>query len=706
MLTHRKWSIVLLAFWLVVAPVTAFADDFKNEVIYQIFTDRFFDGSTSNNNPAQSSGLYDATHTDLTKYQGGDFAGIQAKIPYLKGMGVTCIWISPPFDNCNVSTTSGIGYHGYWARDFKRIEEHFGNSTNSWTEFDAMVNACHANGIKVVVDFAPNHTTPNNSGEFGALYNNGTYMADINNDPLGYFHHNPNISNYDNRYETQYYALSFLSDLNQENATVSQYLLDSMTLLQQHGVDGFRVDAVKHLTWGWQYAMANKGYTNGNSFYFGEWYQSTTGDPLYKDSAKFANKSGISLLDFPLNQSIRNVFGSNASFTQLDATMGQENVDFKWANDQVTFVDNHDMSRFLTLNNNQTRLHQALAYILTSRGIPCIFYGTEQYLFNNTNGGTDPYNRPWMNNQFSTTTTAYQVIKKLSDLRQTNRALGYGTTQQRWINNDVYVYERKFFNSVVLVAINKGATATNVTGLLTSLPAGTYSDVLTNQLAGVSLTVNAGTGGNNPAVTTSIPANSVSVWSYVDNAAQPPRLGSVGPTVAQPGVKVTIGGRKFGTTAGSVKFGTTAATIQSWTDSKIVCTVPNVAAGNYTVTVTNSSAQVSNTSDFTVLGAAQIPVTFTVINASPTSPGDNIYLTGNVVELGNWGTTFSTAVGPMNTPNYPNWFINTSVPAGTTIQFKFIKIKADGTVVWENGANHTYTVPASGVGFVNVNWQY
>jgi hypothetical protein len=76
------------------------------------------------------------------------------------------------------------------------------------------------------------------------------------------------------------------------------------------------------------------------------------------------------------------------------------------------------------------------------------------------------------------------------------------------------------------------------------------------------------------------------------------------------------------------------------------------------------------------------------------------------VELGNWGTTFDTAVGPMLDPNYPNWFLNVSVPAGQNIQFKFIKIASNGAVTWENGANHSYTVPASGTGYVTVNWQY
>src|SRR6266849_4722926 len=157
---------------------SARAADFKREVIYQIVTDRFFDGSTANNNPSQSSGLYDATKTNWRLYWGGDLQGIQQKMSYLAGMGVTAIWISPPVDNLNTNIPDGnnnptASYHGYQGRDFKRIEEHFGNTSNSWTDFDNMVTAAHQNGIKVVIDFAPNHSTQDNTGEFGALYDNG-----------------------------------------------------------------------------------------------------------------------------------------------------------------------------------------------------------------------------------------------------------------------------------------------------------------------------------------------------------------------------------------------------------------------------------------------------------------------------------------------------------------------------------------------------
>jgi hypothetical protein len=170
-------------------------------------------------------------------------------------------------------------------------------------------------------------------------------------------------------------------------------------------------------------------------------------------------------------------------------------------------------------------------------------------------------------------------------------------------------------------------------------------------------------------------------------------------------LKVTIAGKGFGTSTGQVLFNTTAATIQSWSDSSVTFTVPSVSNGVYQVQLKKSSGTAANTIQFTVLTAKLVPVTFTVNNATPTNPGDYIFLTGSTVELGNWGTTFDTAIGPMLDPNYPNWFLNASLPAGTNVQFKFIKIASDGTVTWEGGANHQYTVPASGTGFVNVNWQ-
>src|ERR1700730_15617463 len=120
------------------APL-AHAQDFKKQVIYQIVTDRFFDGDTTNDNPAESPGLYDSTKTNWFAYWGGDLAAIPLKMAYIDGLGSTATWISPSANNENlIMNTSSVSapYHGYDARDFMQVEEHFGDNANDWTAFD------------------------------------------------------------------------------------------------------------------------------------------------------------------------------------------------------------------------------------------------------------------------------------------------------------------------------------------------------------------------------------------------------------------------------------------------------------------------------------------------------------------------------------------------------------------------------------------
>ena len=148
-----------------ITPIT----DIHQGFIYQIVTDRFFDGDSSNDNPSESPGLYDSNgfanpaDADWNLYWGGDLAGIEQKLGYLQSMGVAGIWISPPMSNIrvNAGTSNGeTGYHGYWTRDFMQIDEHFGDDRNSWTAFDNLVTAAHADGIRVYVDFPANDTNP------------------------------------------------------------------------------------------------------------------------------------------------------------------------------------------------------------------------------------------------------------------------------------------------------------------------------------------------------------------------------------------------------------------------------------------------------------------------------------------------------------------------------------------------------------------
>jgi glycosidase len=710
-----------------IPPVT----DIHQGFIYQIVTDRFFDGDTSNDNPSESPGLYDPNgfadpaEADWNLYWGGDLVGIQQKLSYLQSMGVTAIWISPPMNNIRVNAGAAngeTGYHGYWPRDWMQIDEHFGDDSNSWTEFDNLVTAAHADGIRVIVDFPANDSNPIGAGEDGSLYNNGTLVTTYSTDTgaTPYYHHNPNISNYDDRYQVQYYALEDLADLDQTNPWVDQYLKGAITQFLNNGADGFRFDASEEVNWGWEYSLENTiaNWSGPASlradkerpFLFGEWDMGS-GDALYPDAVKFSNNSGMNLLDYPLYWQISQVFGQNDSFYQIDDELTLEDAGsssstaqpFAQPNDLVTFFDNHDQPRIMSMGADRMAMKEALSFLLTCRGLPIVYYGDEQYLYNDNNDGGVPYDRNGMTSFQNT--DAVSLIQYLAALRAANPAVAYGTMTQRWINDDVYVYERQLGSNVVLVAINKNkSTDQAISGLYTYLPPGTYTDYLVQTMGGVSIAVTGTAGANNSVTNFTLPYNSVSVW--VSAGSVPPSIGSVTPRVANPGAVVTLSGADFGATVPTVNFTsgstTLTAVVSNWSNGQITATVPALPAGPATVTVTQGTAT-SNPAPFKVSTSTLIPVNLSVSGTPTLASTDVLMLTGNIAELGNNATTWNGAIGPVPIPSAGSGIQTVSLPAGATVQFEFFVLHSDGTTTPES-ASHTYTVPTTGVGTSAVTW--
>lgn len=679
--------------------------NYARDVIYEIVTDRFTDGNPGNN---PTGALFSAGCANLRAYCGGDWAGIIQRIQdgYLTQMGVGALWISAPVENVTavVPTTPGdidsgaTSYHGFWARDFKRTNPFFG----TFADFDRLISVAHAAGIKIVIDFVPNHTSPSREGnaafvEDGRLLDNGTLVASINNDPSGRFNHYgaSTFANYD---DSVYRTIFNLGDLNHLNPTIDAYLKSAINLWLDRGVDGIRVDTARHFPPGWARSWTDSLYARRPVYVFGEWFLGAgQTDP---DSVEFANQSGMSIIDFRFANGVRAVLRDrNSTWAPFDAYLKESQNSFNEVVDQATFIDNLDIARFHQTGADTRNTDIALALLLTSRGTPIVYYGTEQYL----TGNTDPENRRFMTN-FDRTSRAYNVIRILSGLRRTNPAIGYGDTRQRWISSDVYIYERRFGNNVVMTAINRATTgATSITGLLTALPAGTYADQLGGLLNGGAINVSA-----SGAVTPfSLGAGQVAVWSFT-SAGATPLIGHVGPVTARVGQTITINGEGFGANAGSVLFGATLGQVVSWSSSEVRVIVPNVGAGEYNVTVRNAAGVTSAIWDrFEIRTAAQIPVRFIVNNAT-TVPGQNIYLTGSVAELANFSTSTSAAIGPFFNQvvrQYPTWYYDVSLPAGQTVQYKFLRVDANGTAVFEGGANHVYVVPTSGTGQVVVNFQ-
>lgn len=394
----------------------------------------------------------------------------------------------------------------------------------------------------------------------------------------------------------------------------------------------------------------------------------------------------MSLLDFRFANSVRSLF-TNPSYTIQDFynVIKETESDYKEVNDQVTFIDNHDMSRFSTIvNGNRTAVNQAYALLLTSRGVPTIYYGSEQY----DKGESAPYNRSDITS-FNQTTDAYQIISKLSKLRKSNKALAYGQTVERWINQDVLIFERHFGNSVAIVAVNKGDKSYHIDNLKPHLPKGDYVDKLASMMAAGNIQVRS----DNSVTPFELKAGSVGVWTYDNSQTTKLSVGDIDPSIGSVGNEIAITGEGFGNKEGQVKFGDTNAKVLSWSDTLIKVLIPEVAAGKYAIHVSNLRGEKGTYSDFEVLTGKQIPVRLIADNAQ-TLPGENLYVVGNVSELGNWDA--NKAIGPMfnataSIAQYPSWFYDINLPKNKNIEYKFIKKNKDGQIIWESGENHKIT---------------
>ncbi|MCX2780632.1 alpha-amylase family glycosyl hydrolase [Microbulbifer thermotolerans] len=721
------------------SPVT------PKDVVYQIITDRFVDGDTSNNIPTGSSAsLFDdpdqdglGNGDDLKLYQGGDWQGIIDKISYLKNMGVTAVWISAPYENRDTPIydyqQSGgydlwTSFHGYHVRNYFATNKHFG----LMQDFEALRDALHANGIKLIIDFVSNHTsrgtnpTSGNSPEDGKLYepdkdSNGDYVFDSNGNPVdynsdgnvenlladpnydinGWFHNLGDRGSDDTQFGYRFKDLGSLSDFSTENAAVVEHLEKAATFWKSKGVDGFRHDATLHMSPSFAkgFKDAIDSASGGPLTHFGEFFIGRP-DPKYDEYQSFPDRTGINNLDFEYFRASTNAFGY---FSETMSAFGQmliaTSADYEYENQAVTFLDNHDVTRFRYIQPNDKPYHAALATLLTARGTPNIYYGTEQYL--TSADSRDISGRVFMEREtsFDQTTTAYKIIQSLSALRRQNEAVAYGETAILYSSDDVLVFKRQFYDKQVIVAVNRQPDLSfTVPAINTTLPAGSYDDVLNGLLYGDSMTVNNGKIGS-----FTLAGGEVSVWSYnPDLGTAIPRIGDVVSTMGRAGNTVYIYGTGLGGTV-TVKFDSTAATVVSNSDTMIEAIVPNVSAGARQITVTKGT-NVSNQFRYEVLSDDQNQVIFKV-NAT-TSWGENIYIVGDIPELGSWDT--SKAVGPFHTPNYPEWFLPVSVPKNTTIQYKFIKKDSSGNVTWEGGNNRSITSPSSSTGTLDTSvltWQ-
>jgi hypothetical protein len=247
--------------------------------------------------------------------------------------------------------------------------------------------------------------------------------------------------------------------------------------------------------------------------------------------------------------------------------------DYTYSNQAVPFLDNHDVERFRNIQPNDAPYHAALATLLTSRGVPTVYYGTEQYLtgFDTSEQGGRKFFETATT--FNEGTTAFKVIKALSALRQQNEALAFGTTSVLYSSNDVLVLQRQFFDKQVIVATNRQpAVNASVPAINTSIPVGSYPDVLTGLLSCGAASVS-NVAGQNQIAGFSLSAGETCVWSYNPSlGTASPHIGDMQPFIGRAGNTARIFGTGLAST--TVSFGSTAAAVVSSSDTQVTVAVP------------------------------------------------------------------------------------------------------------------------------------
>ena len=507
--TRLVWIVAGAAAAFAFSPANTDASSVSNgfwqtQSIYQIITDRFYDGDPSNNN---ADGNFDPAGYSGRSVHGGDFKGIEQKLDYIKALGATAIWISPVVLNARGE------FHGYAGFDFYKVDPHWG----SLADLQQMIHAAHERGLLVIDDIVVNHGGnllesgdpgyPNfkyppagynlRYGDAARQYPPPFDLNAANPSLTNLFHNNGVIRDFNDATQVELGALSRLDDFRTETA----YVRTQMTKIyeywiEQAGFDGFRVDTVKHVEmqfWqAWCPAIHAFAAAHGKPgfFMFGEVedgseskcgsYTGTMGGGPFKLN---------SVLDYPLYFRINSVFGrADGNTKQLEDHYAavSANYDPSAQTRLVTFLDNHDQPRFLSrgcANDHLDRLKVALAFLYTARGIPCLYYGTEQAF----DGGTDPFDRedmfagqfewgPSRGDNFNMTHPLFQLVAKLNNFRRLYPALQTGVQSNLWSNADgpgLFAYVRRLGAQEVFVVFNTARTSQTLPGHPTIYPPGT-----------------------------------------------------------------------------------------------------------------------------------------------------------------------------------------------------------------------------------------
>jgi neopullulanase len=441
----------------------------QRDVIYLLFPDRFANGNPENDSHPEMLEKVDRSNPDGR--HGGDIKGISNHLDYISDLGFTAVWINPLLEN----NQAAYSYHGYAISDFYRIDPRFG--TNE--EYLELVNQMHEQGIKVIKDMIFNHCGINH------WWMNDLPSADWINQFDDFTRSNfrggtvfdPYAADHDLRLFQKGWFDTNMPDLNQENEFLMNYLIqNSIWWIEYAGLDGIRMDTYpypeKEAMKKWaqrvmeeypDFSIVGEAWLS-HPAQVATWQQGDKLDTGYESSLNY-------VFDFPMYDAFRWAFNEDQGWSNgLVRFYDLLTQDYLYQNpfNIVTFADNHDGDRiFSKLNENLNSLKMAMTFLLTTRGVPQIYYGTEILMTGRDNRGHGAIRKDFpggwpgdMRNAFTAEgrtkkeNEAFNHIRTLLQWRKENEVIHSGKLKHFIPENNVYVYFRYNNDKTVMVILN------------------------------------------------------------------------------------------------------------------------------------------------------------------------------------------------------------------------------------------------------------
>jgi glycosidase len=484
--------------------------DWRDQVIYFLVTDRFADGDTRNND--QGAGEFNPK--SRSHFSGGDLIGVRQRLDYIAGLGATAVWVTPPVENQWLDGEVGYGgYHGYWASNFMRADPHFG----TLEDYQALSRALHGRGMYLVQDIVLNHT--GNFFNYGADFDPKDpakgYTANTQSKPMGkptqypfslndprnaqdraagIYRWTPTIADLSDRSQELTWQLSGLDDLNTDNPAVRKALRQSYGFwIKEAGVDAYRVDtafyvepelfedflnakdpdapgilAVAKQTGRTQFHVFGEGFGVDRPFAdvqarkIERYMTASNGKPLMPG-----------MINFPLYGAFGDVFARGRAPAELGFRIQSMMQRHRNVHLMPTFIDNHDVDRFLS-GGGLAGMKQAMLAMMTLPGIPVIYYGTEQGFRDQRasmfSAGWGAGGRDW----FDTGSDLYRYTARAVALRRTNRLFSRGAPsvlQAAEAGPGAIAYRMEHEGEAALVAFNTAERPMLLANLAVGAPA-------------------------------------------------------------------------------------------------------------------------------------------------------------------------------------------------------------------------------------------